>query len=306
MRHVRDAGLGPDLRVGDAVTDRREKVVHGSVERPEERRRDALRTRAHGDRVRLDRQTLRVGLRRPAVDVEERDALAVDRHLELLVEGGVGPEQLSGRDRVQEDREDVLAVRGEVVNGGDATARSDRRTLHLIPLRREARLLVGDGRDARLRVADGQPAEFTRGVEVRVEQRGRWRLRVGDVVEVRALGVEREPLAGVDVEAEEVVNGPLVLGAVETLERAGPGLGLERGRAVDEAFEGFGERGERIAAGSPASGRRHHAGTELRDHLLGHVGGGRGVGDVERLENEVPGFAALVVAGAASLPDDSR
>jgi hypothetical protein len=75
-------------------------------------------------------------------------------------------------------------------------------------------------------IADRQPADRRRGVEIRLEQRRRQRLRVGDVVEVRALGVERQPAAGVHVEREQVAHGTRVLGPIETLEGADARIGV--------------------------------------------------------------------------------
>ena len=96
-------------------------------------------------------------------------------------------------------------------------------------LRDVAGVRVGaiDGRG--VAVADGQAADLRRGVQIRLEQRGRDRLLVGDVVEVRALLIERQPRAGIDVEVEERLDRCPIFGTIEAREDARARIGLRGG-----------------------------------------------------------------------------
>ena len=122
------------------------------------------------------------------------------------------------------------ASAGKTCSTTDAAARAVRRALDVIPrmLRHVAGAAVGRVDRRRVAIADRHAADGAGRVEVRLEQRRRQRLRVGDVVEVRALGVERQPVAGVDVEREQIVDRARVLGAVQALEGAAAGIRLDR------------------------------------------------------------------------------
>ena len=66
------------------------------------------------------------------------------------------------------------------------------------------------------------------------------------------------------------------------------GIGLERGAAIDARLERRGERRQRRFLGPLRAGRRHHAGAQLANHLLGDVGVIVGLGGVERRERQPP------------------
>ena len=158
-----------------------------------ERRRHLVLAGADEDRLGADRRlAAAIGRRhRRQLVVEQRDALAVHRDVDVL-EAGV----LAG---VEGHLDLVLGVGRERVLHHHAAARAVGRALDVVPrvLGHVARVGVGrvDGR--RRAIAHRDAADGGGGVQVRLEQRRRQRLRVGDVVEVRALGVERQPVAGV-------------------------------------------------------------------------------------------------------------
>ena len=84
-------------------------------------------------------------------------------------------------------------------------------------------------------------------------------------------GVERQPVAGVDVEREQLAHGALVLGAVQPLEGAAAGIGVGRRAFVDPRLERVGERGEQAGLGRFAPGGGIMPALQLADHLLGDV-----------------------------------
>ena len=204
---------------------RANQVFVRTVEPSHERRGQALlpgadehRLGAHGAAAAAVRSGRAAGGAR--LVQEQRDALAVDRHVDVL-EPRVGA-------GVQRDLEDVFRVGRKHVVHDDAPARAVRGAVDVIPrmLRDVAggRVRVVDG--WRVAVAHGHAADRGGGIQVRLEQRGRQRLRVRDVVEVRALGVERQPAAGVHVEREQIAHAARVLGPVETLEGASARIGV--------------------------------------------------------------------------------
>ena len=187
--------------------------------------------RAGGNRNRLGAQVdaVRIGRAHPAIDVEQRGARTINRDLDLLrrlcgmQRGAAVAVQRSGGLVIEGHAEAVLAVRRERVQDRDAAARAVRRALDMLPLRGPPRHRVGRLARRRRGVADRETADFGGRRQVALHQRRRQQLRVGDVVEVRALRVERQVIAGVDVEREQVAHRALILRAVEALEGAAAG-----------------------------------------------------------------------------------
>ena len=296
VRNVGETALRPDLRVGDAVPYGSDQIVDRPVEGLHEGGADTLRARANRDGRRFQLHPVRIGLRHPTVDVDQSHTLAVDRDLDLFVEGGRRAVELAGGNGVENDGKDVFTVGREVVHHRGAAACSHRRAIHVLPLRREAGQLVGGRRGAGARVTDGQAADCARCVEVGIQHGGRRHLHVGDVVEVRALGIERKPGAGAYVDREQVVNRLLVLGAVESLEGAAPRIRAKGRRPIDKYLQRLGQNRERVTAGTLAAGGRHHSRPQLADHFLrrlGRLGCGR---YVKALQHEIAGLVLLAVA----------
>ena len=218
MRHRGDAVGDADLGVGQRVVDRRDQVVDRPLELLEERRGHAVRAGRHVDRRRLQHQGGRalVHLR---VDRQQRAALAVDRHLDLLV-GRRSAEQEAVGVAVQVDAEDVVAVGREGVHHRDAAAGAERRAVDALQLRGGLRHAVVRLARLGVAVAQRQRRHLAGRAQVAFHQRRREGLRVGDVVEALADGVGRQQRGDVDVERQQVLDRAGVLGAVEALEAA--------------------------------------------------------------------------------------
>ena len=265
VRRRRRAGARVAVRRHRPIV-RPDQIFVRPVGAAHERDGHVLLARLHGDRIghveiRAER---RVGRRGGAIHallvVEERDALAVDRDVDVL--------EVRSDAAFDDHAELIHPVGGEDVLGDDAAARTERRAVHVIPrmLRRERRRLVRRLRERGILVADRKPADGRRGVEVRVEQRRRKDLRVRDVVEVRALRVEREPVARADIESDQIADRVLVLGAVEPLKRARARIRFRT--AVDHLLDCLDESAEGVAARTRGPGEGHHLGAQLPDHLL--------------------------------------
>ena len=205
----------------------------------------------------------------------------------------------AGRLVVKGDPEDVLAIGREIVDDRNAAACPVRRALDVIHLRDPARELVGRLARARVRVANSQAADLAGRAQVAGHQRRRQQLNVGNVVEIGALRVERQVLARVDVERQEVVDGALVLGAIETLKGPPAGVGIGGGQRIEVRFECCRETLERDLRRPARARGRHHTRPQLADHFFGDRGVPVGCGDLERLQRQVAATAAIVVAPLA-------
>ncbi len=303
VRQRRDAEARSDLRVGQAVIDRRQQVVGHRVEALHERRRQAMRAGLHVNPRRDDVHAVRIGFAHARVDLEHRGALAVDRHFEQLALDRAA-KQLAGRNRVQLHAEAVFAVGRERVLDRDAAARAERRALDVVHLRAGARNLVGELRGARFRIADRQRADAARRAQVAFHQRRRERLRVGDVVEAVADRVGRQERVDVDVDRKQRAHRARVFGAIEALERTAAGIGIERRGLIEPRFHRRRKRREHGRFGTTRVRRRHHARAQLADHFLRDFGDCCVVADLRRVktcQRQSAGvvLVAIVVAGRA-------
>ena len=172
-------------------------------------------------------------------------------------------------------------------------------------LRRVDRRRVGRVDRRRGAIADRHAADRARRVQVRLEERRRERLRVGDVVEVRALGVERQPVARVDVEPEQLVNRSRVLGTIQALERARARIGLRRSRRIDVPLDRGDERGIRVGIGARRRRRRHEPGLQLANHAFGDFGVLRRRGHVEARQRK-PGCLPCIAVARRAVPLHDR
>ena len=115
---------------------------------------------------------------------------------------------------VERHPESVVAISREGVHHRNAAACTVRRAVDVLALRRPAGHRIGRFARRRAGIAHSQPADLGSRREIPLHQGRREELRVGDVVEVGALGVERQEIAGVYVQREQIVNRTRVLGAV--------------------------------------------------------------------------------------------
>ncbi len=231
--------------------------------------------------------------------MEQSNPLAVHRDVDVL--------ELRADAALDVDPEGVEAVGRKVVLADDAAARAVRRAVEMIPwvLRDEWRRTIrGDGGRG-LAIADRHACDGARRVEIPVEQRRGERLGVGDVVEVRALGVEREEVRGIDVDPEQVVHDSLVLRAVEALESARPGV-RRGGRPVDDVFHRLDEQHQCVAGGAACARGRHDVRAQFADHLLGRLEVRRRRFDREVVQRQISLHRLRVVAGAAVTLYDRR
>ncbi len=235
----------------------------------------------------------------------ERHALAVDRQIDLLVAAEDAAEELPGRRAVQHDAERVFAVGRERVIHRDAAARAPRRAVDMTRLRLGARHFVGRFGRRRGTIADREVRDFRRGAQITLEERRRELLRVGDVIEACADCVWRQERVHVHVEAEDVVDGALVLDPREPLEHPVARRGMQRRRVIERRFERCREcrecRGRRTICHLR---RRHHAGAQLLDHLLADFRVLFNLGGVEMFERQPARFALVVVARRARRSDE--
>ena len=277
----------------------RHEIFHRPLGALDERRGHPLRPGAHEDRIRAHGDAFRIGNVHPLVHVQQRHPLAVDRDFELLEARDLAEEALARGGVLEDDAELVGAVRGEVVHHAHAAAGAVGRPLDPLPLGDIAGHRVGPLGGLGAWVADGQAADLVGRVHVCVEERGREQLRLGDVVEVRALGVGRQVVAGVDAQVQEVLDRPRVLGLVEPLEGAPAGVGGRARGRIHPALQFLHQRDQGVAHGPGHSGGRHHPGTQLEDHLLRGLGPRRRLLHVEPGEREVAGQKRVVVAHLA-------
>ena len=304
VTHVRQRGdaraAGAAARVRPVV--RTNQVFVGAVDLLDERGGDLVLAGLDENRLGAQR---RLAAAVGAGDVDQlirdqRDALAINRNVDVLEARVLA--------RVEGHLELVFAVRGEDVVDDHAAARAERRARDAIPrvLRHVGRVGVGVIDRRRRLVADRHAADVRRGVEVRLEQRRRQRLLVGDVVEVRAHRVARQPLAGVDVELEQILDGARVLGTIEALERAAAGIRVGLGVHVHGRFERANEIliGRRVR--TRHARRRHHARLQLADHPFGDVGVLARLREIKRRERETARaiLVAIAVAADAVLLDE--
>ena len=213
-----------DADVGQRVLERHQQVVDRAIELLHERGGDALRAGLDVDRRRHQLEAvLRIGLAHARVEIDQRDALAVDRELDLFLEVVRGHRIAAGeaaeRLVVQRRLQHVMAVGRERVHDRRAAARAHRRAVDAAHLRRGARNLVGHRRRRGIAIADGKTADLARRAQVAVHQRRREALRIGDVVEAVADRVGRQVGRHVDVDVQQIAHRVLILGAIEALER---------------------------------------------------------------------------------------
>ena len=225
-----------DLPVDQRPVVGRHQVLHGTLELSNERGGHPLRTRPYEDGVGLHVDP--VGVRRvhPPVHVQQRYSLAIHGDLYLLVFRCLTVEAASGG-VLESHLEDVLAVGREIVDHGDSPPRSPGCTLNAVPLSCIARVGVRRRAGTGVGIPDGQPTDLAGRGQVGAHERRREHLDVCDIVEIGALRIEGQVVAGVHVEGQEVADRAAVLGSIEPLEGSTAGIGVGRGSLVDPGFQ---------------------------------------------------------------------
>ena len=240
---------------------------------------------------------------RRAADGELGHPLAVQAHLQPLpvLEAAHVVVELAP----QPDADVVLAVEGEVVADGDATARPERQVLaHAAVLEPHRRQDVGFGGRLDAGIADGEPADPPGREDVAVEQGRRHREDVGHVVEAEVRVVGRQQGRGVDLEGQQVAHRVGVLAPVETVNGGAPRIGVGGGDAVEGRLEGRGDGGVGGRLGPRPARRRHRPRAQLPHDLLPGGGVVADADGVHRVEGEVRRPQPLVVTGDAVAVED--
>ena len=175
------------------------------------------------------------------------------------------------------DLEHIVRIDREIVLNRETGPRVERQVVadalvaHALEriARRAVDLLVGLLR----RIADGQPADAARGRQITLDQHGRCRQHGADVVEAVARIVHRQPVAGPDIDGQQVPNGVAVLGAIQPMDGGAAGIGIGRRRLVERRFKKR-DHGQRLAArwSDANGGRRHLTRPQLAERLLPDVG----------------------------------
>ena len=126
----------------------------------------------------------------------------------------------------------VLAIDRKGVRRAHPAHRAERHALELLPLRQVLPYGVGLAAGADARVADGHRADLARRGEIRLQQRRRAALRVGDVVEAERRVVGRQQRRHVHVEPQQIADGVGVHWTLSTTTdlnlRAGPSSANDR------------------------------------------------------------------------------
>ena len=236
---------------------------------------------------------------RPA-DRGRQHAFAVHAHLDLVrrTETDDVVVELSP----QADLDDVLAVDRKVMTNRNTAARTERQVFaHLAILIEQGWNFVGVGHRPDRRNAERETAHLASRRQVAVQQCRRHRQHARHVVEAVLVGiVNRQQRGDVDVEPQQVANGVLVLGPIETMNAAGPaGIHVARGGGVEFGLQPGHERVERRLIRPRTTRRRHRPHSKFQEHLLPHFGLSAHVRHVESVEGEASGAQPLVMTADA-------
>ena len=167
---------------------------------------------------------------------------------------------------------------GKVVSELHPAARAERKAVdvdRLIALSGWAIVRAGDLGHG---FANGQPRREPRGGDILIEERGRDAQRRGDVVEPVDFDLGRQECFGVELDAQQIVDGRAELRPRQALDRHVPRLrptgGLERRgqRPSSVASIHVDERVDLALIRLAASGRRHQPAAQLAHGLFPDVG----------------------------------
>ena len=239
-----------------------------------------------------------------AADRELLDELVIDAQLDLVL---VLVDPFDRADRavpLHPDAELVLAVERERVANGQAAVGRKR---HVLAGAQGAALepdLVDLGDRTVLGAAHRGAADLGRRRDVARHQRRRDRQDVGVVVEAEARHVARQQLGAVHLEAEQVVDGVHVFGAIQAARGDAARIGLRGGVAVERALESGDERVHRRLVGPRPAFGRHRAAAQLPHHLLHHRRVARDVGQIDARQGQFAALQPIVVAADAVLIDE--
>ena len=258
-----------NLRVGQRVIDRRDQVVDRAFEALQERGGHAMGAGADVDRRRLERHPARhVGHLR--VDVEQRHALAVDRHFHLLA-GARPAEQEAAGVAVQLEPQAVVAVGRERVHDRVAAAGAERRAVDAIHLRRRLRHAVAAPRPIPLRgrrwPAPSPCSPRAGSASISVGENICESATLSNPALIVSAGSRPETSMS---SASRSCTARWYSARFRRWNTRPPGRLASAARSTVASSDGH-ERRERGRLRTLRAGRRHHARAQLADDLLGDV-----------------------------------
>ncbi len=258
------------VEIEQREADRHHHVFDRTVGVDEEGRGDDLRSGLHMQRRCLDLVVLGGG----RIDAEQRDALAIDRDLDLLRLALRRAEQLPADVVIEGDAEGVLAIGGKIVHHRHAAAGAQRRAVDMPDLRDHARQLVGGHLRRGAGLAQCLAADLAGGAHVGIHQRGRQAQHFGHVVEAVAEIIAGQQLVRIDFHAQQVAHRVGVLGAIHPMQRRVAEIRMRGGPGVDAAGEAREEAVQRRIVGTLLARRRHHLHASTANHLFGQLDAG--------------------------------
>jgi hypothetical protein len=234
-------------------------------------------------------------------DLRRKHPLAVDGDLELVRK--LEPDHVADDVTEEEDGEFVFGVLRKLVLEEQTAAGAERQPFDVFLLRIVWRNAVAEPHDVGIR-AEREAADLSRGRKVLLQQRRRYAQHAGDVVETVTLIVCRKQRGHVNLEIEQVADGVAVLGAVQTVYRFVPRVGVLERLRVERGFERGDEGLERLLVWTGHALRRHHPPAQLGQRPLPELGVCRRLGRTDAIERHAARFCAIVMAGDAVLLDD--
>ena len=161
--------------------------------------------------------------------------------------------------------------------------RAERQAIDVLVLRQILRHAIGVAAGPRRAIADGERADRAGRREIALLQRRRHAQHVRDVVEAVGRVVGRQQRRRIDVEASRSRMAFWYSARFSRCSSGRPGnRAAPRRRDPGSARAPRHERCIVASSGRRAPLRRHHARSQLADHLLPHLGVVRGVRDIRR------------------------
>ncbi len=197
------------------------------------------------------------------------------------------------------NREPVLAVRGKVVPESHAAAGAERKPVDVGRLIADFRLGIGGAGHLGHGFADGQSRRDARGGDILVEKGGRDAQRRGDVVEAVDFDLGRQEFRGVELDAQQIVDGGSELRARQPLNRHVAGDGGRRRAPSSVVFHPGHERVDLALFRLAASRRRHQPAAQLAHGGFPDVGVLANGVEAQRVERHASGTDPRVMAPGA-------
>ena len=258
-----------------------------------------MRTGRHGHadfQIPVDERVVAVG---GSLDGELSDRRPVEQHLDLMGLRVLQPVDIPGITTREVDLDVMLAVLRERVRNEHPAARADGESRYM-PLLRDI------GRDANdvalkrgLRAPDCQRADFLRSRNVSV-QKSRGQVADRHVVEAVTAFIGGQERCGVDVDGQEISDGVLILGSIETPQRfRAAWIRLRWRRLCRATFPTTTAAPGDLPSRAAACWEAASCPCEVLHDLLPDLSAFAWVGDIGFVQLQSRGRESLVVAGDA-------